>query len=256
MTKLLHSVGVALAVATMSLLAGCQLYFGNSGPGGDDDGSSSGGNRPPGFECDSNAQCAAGCFCADGICTEAGFCAGDRDCGSGFHCDTARSSCVPNPACATSDDCKLGSACDPVSGSCVATCACINDTDAIAKGFGWCDENRGTCMKGTDPAGACLGSVTCTTAEPVCPEGQVALVKDGCFTGKCREIGVCEAAPICESLQHETDCGSRAADCHKTFIGRNCTGPGCGTGGQCTCTEFDFDSCDTGAAPPVVVPTP
>jgi hypothetical protein len=111
-------------------------------------------------------------------------------------------------------------------------------------------------MKGTDPAGMCLGTVTCTGGAPACPENQVALVKDGCFTGQCRVIGTCEATPVCESLQHEDDCGARASDCHKTFFGRNCHGPGCGTGGVCTCDAYEFEACDTGASDPIVVPMP
>ena len=262
MTKLLSSVGVALAVAAMSLLAGCQLYFGNSGSGGgsgDDVGSGGGGSggsgSPPGFKCDSSAQCAAGCFCSGGVCTEGGFCGTDKDCGSGFHCDAARSSCIPNPQCATDDQCKLGSACDPAAGACVATCACNNDADAIRQGFGWCDEARTTCMKGTDPAGACLGTLTCTAAAPACPEGQVALVKDGCFTGKCRVIGVCEAPPSCPALQHQDDCESRVSDCASLFTGHNCTGTTCGTSdADCHCETYTFQSCGVKGTPLTIIP--
>ena len=42
MTKL-SSLGVAIAVATMSLLAGCQLYFGSSGSSGNGGGSNGSG---------------------------------------------------------------------------------------------------------------------------------------------------------------------------------------------------------------------
>lgn len=103
MKKTLSSVGLAIAVATATLLTGCQLYFNDK----DHDRSSNtvdppgsppaGGTTAPGFACTSNANCAAGCFCADGTCTEAGFCSTDKDCGDGFTCDTARSSCEPAP---------------------------------------------------------------------------------------------------------------------------------------------------------------
>ena len=257
MTKLLSSVGVAL----VTLLAGCSLYFGNSNGGGDTGSNSPGGSgggtsggSPPGFQCGADAQCAAGCFCANGVCTEGGFCATDKDCGNGFHCDVGRSSCIPNPKCTMDTQCKPGSACDAKSGSCVVTCACANDAEAVMKGFGWCDESRNTCMTGTDPAGMCLGSLTCKTAAPACPENQVPLVKDGCFTGMCRLIASCEGAPACPALQHEDDCGARAADCHKLFTGHNCTGSGCGTpGGDCHCDSYTFAGCDTGASPPVVM---
>jgi len=260
MTKLLSSVGVAIAVATMALLAGCQLYFGssgsNNGNAGGSGGSGNAGGNPPGFSCNGDAQCAAGCFCSSsGVCTEGGFCAGDRDCGAGFHCDTNRSSCIPNPQCASSDQCKPGAACDPATGACVTTCACETDADAIKQGFGWCDEARGTCMTGKDPAGACLGDVTCTTQPPVCDDGQVALVKDGCFTGVCREIAVCEAAPACASLQHQDDCQARSADCTPVFFGEDCTGPTCGTPDTsgCVCAKTTFAKCDVMGSP-VIIP--
>lgn len=255
MTKL-SSVGVAIAAATMSLLAGCQLYFGSSGSsggGGAGGGSATGGGgsgegNPPGFQCSSDSQCAAGCFCSNGICTEAGFCATDKDCGTGFHCDTQRSSCVPNPKCTQDAQCAQGSMCDTTKGACVVTCACTNDAAAVQQGFGWCDEARNTCMPGTDPAGMCLGTITCTTTPPACPENQVALIKDGCFTGQCRAIAACEAAPACSSLQHEDDCLTRSTDCSAVYNGHGCHRPD-GTACQpadtnCTCDSFTFASCE------------
>jgi hypothetical protein len=261
MTKLLSSVGVAIAVAAVSLLAGCQLYFGSSGSS--DNGNASGSNgsgtstgNPPGFSCNNNSQCAAGCFCsASGVCTEGGFCAGNQDCGTGFHCDTSRSSCIPNPQCASNDQCKPGAACDQATGACATTCLCDNDSDAIKQGFGWCDEARGTCMAGSDPAGACLGELSCTTAAPICAEGQVALVKSGCFTGQCRDITACEGAPACSSLQHEDDCKARSTDCTAVFAGQNCTGQTCGTPdpSDCKCETTTFAKCDVMGSP-VIIP--
>jgi hypothetical protein len=224
MNKLLSSVGLAIALAAMSLLAGCQLYFGDRD---DRSGGRGGDGNPPGFECKENVNCAAGCFCSNGICEEAGFCGSDRDCGTGFRCDVARSSCVPG-----------------------AACKCLNDADAIRQGAGWCDETNGTCQQGQDPAGACLGAITCTNAAPKCPEGQVPLHKDGCFTGACRAINVCEAAPTCNSLQHENDCTSRSADCGVVTIGRGCRrgdGTPCQPGDSatvCTCERYDFAACE------------
>ena len=248
MNKLLSSVGLAMTLATVSLLAGCQLYFGdpssNSGPGG----SGSGSGSPPGFGCKDDAQCAAGCFCGDGICTEGGFCGTDKDCGTGFHCDTARSSCIPNPQCTGDAQCMPGSRCDTTTGGCVATCKCTSDADAVRQGAGWCDETRGTCMPGADPAGMCTGTITCTTPAPSCPTGQVPLRKDGCYTGLCRAIAACEAPPACNALQHEADCLGRTASCSTVYNGRGCTKPdgsACRVGDtNCTCTSFTFASCE------------
>jgi hypothetical protein len=249
MTKL-SSVGVAIAVAMMSLLASCQLYFGSSGSSGNGGGGSSspGEGSPPGSQCNGDTQCAAGCFCQKGICTEGGFCGTDKDCGAGFHCDTARSSCIPNPSCTGDAQCKQGSMCDPAKGSCVSTCICTSDSDAVRQGFAWCDEGRATCMTGADPAGMCLGVISCTTAAPACPDGQVALRKDGCFTGQCRAIAACEGAPACDALQHEGDCLGRTVDCSAVYNGHGCQKPDgspCHAGDtNCTCASYTFASCE------------
>jgi hypothetical protein len=241
MTKLLSSVGLALALAMASVLAGCQLYFGSN----DDDSRGGRGGNPPGSACVNNSDCAAGCFCEDGTCAEAGFCGSDADCGAGFRCDTARSSCIPNPACTSNEACGNGSICD--NGGCVATCACANDAEAVQQGAGWCDVARNTCMKGTNPVGACTGAVTCTTAAPVCPEGEVPGRKDGCFTGTCRAIDGCEAAPECKVLQHELDCRARSADCREITIGQDChrpDGSNCNSGDtDCVCRINNFYGC-------------
>lgn len=250
MKKLLSSVGLAISVAAVTLLAGCQLYFGDhsssSGPSGPGNGSASGSGMAPGSECSMDKQCAAGCFCADGVCTEGGFCGVDKDCGAGFHCDTTRASCIPNPQCTSNDQCEPGAMCDNTADAgCVKTCSCAADAEAIKQGFGWCDEPRSTCMPGTDPAGACTGAVTCTAVAPACPEGQVALIKDGCFAGGCRDIATCEAAPACGSLQHEVDCTSRSTDCSVVKTGHGCRGTDCGTTNlDCTCDSYTFDSCE------------
>jgi hypothetical protein len=247
MNKLLSSVGLAIMLATASLLglAGCQLYFG-------DHKTSSGDGNPPGFACKDNASCAAGCFCQDGICAEAGFCGADKDCGTGFHCDTGRSSCVPNPSCTANDDCPGGTICEGK--ACVATCTCTNDADAIRQGAGFCDEDRKTCMPGMDPLGACTGAITCTTKPPVCAEGDVPLIKDGCFTGLCRTITACEAAPACTALQYQNDCTSRT-DCATISTGHECSradGTACQPGDSsdvCKCKSFTFDRCEAQTTP-------
>ena len=261
MNKLLSSLGVAIAVATVSLLAGCQLYFGSSGSSGGSGGGANGGGggtgdgNPPGFKCTMDNQCAAGCFCANGVCTEGGFCATDKDCGGGFHCDTSRSSCIPNPQCTADSQCKQGAMCDIKSGACVATCSCTSDADAIKAGFGWCDEARSTCMTGTDPAGMCLGTISCTGPAPACPDNQVPLIKDGCFTGKCRAITACEGAPVCGSLQHQDDCDARAADCKSTFTGHNCHGTTCGVSDtDCVCESYTFADCEKKGTPLTIIP--
>jgi hypothetical protein len=241
MNKLLSSVGLALALAMAFALAGCQLYFGSN----DDDRGGGRGGNPPGSACTRDSECAAGCFCEDGTCAEAGFCGADKDCGNGFHCDMARSSCIPNPACSASQPCSGGFVCE--NDACVATCSCENDADAVRQGAGWCDLDRKTCMRGTNPLGACTGAITCTTKSPECPAGQVAGRTDGCFTGTCRPIDGCEAAPECKALQHELDCRARNVDCREITIGQDChrpDGSNCNAGDtDCVCRINSFSGC-------------
>jgi hypothetical protein len=266
MNKLLTSVGLAIGIATASMLAGCQLYFGDHHGGNGDDVASppSGGSgnpgNPPGFECSSDAACAAGCFCAeDGTCTEGGFCKSNADCGAGFECDVTRTSCIPSPACTANEQCQPGSMCDTSGKGCVQTCKCTTDAEAVAQGAGWCDEARTTCMPGSDPAGACTGALTCTTAGPKCAEGEVPLLANGCYTGACRAITACEAAPVCKAIQHESDCITRNTDCTTVYNGHGCTKPdgtACRAGdANCTCTSFTFAACEgKGPNATIVIP--
>jgi len=132
----------------------------------------------------------------------------------------------------------------------VATCACASDSDAVKQGFGWCDVARSTCMTGTDPKGVCAAAVTCTTtAAPSCTDGQVPLVKDGCYTGSCQAIASCEAAPSCGALQFQDDCTGRAADCSTVFVGHDCIGTTCGVSDvDCHCASFTFSACEAKGA--------
>lgn len=240
MTKLLYAFSFALVAATV---AGCDLYYGNNGSGGGSSGS--------GYSCGSNADCASGCYCQNGTCTEGGFCATDADCGSGYHCDTMRSSCVPNPPpmkCDYDNQCPQGSYCSPATNTCTMTCTCMNDSDAIAGGFGWCDTTRDTCLPGQNPAGTCAGdyATTCTNTPPQCPLGSVPLLIDGCANGNCQVFGMCNLPPVCSHINDETDCLGRT-DCSGIYDGLNCTKPdgtACHSGDtNCTCTSYIFAGC-------------
>jgi len=253
MKKLALAIGLALVLATT--LAGCELYFGDK-DGGDDAWSYCQGNDCQwvsaecsggggGFSCETDRDCAAGCYCDEtGTCQEAGFCSADTDCPDGYHCDD-RSSCVPD-TCTDDGDCLGGQYCE--NGQCTTSCTCTNDMEAQEAGYDWCDETRGTCMPGTDPSGSCAGEITCATDAPRCPEGQVPVILDGCYTGECRAITSCDATPACENLQHEADCLGRAADCGAVYVGRNCRKPdgtACQAGDTgCVCERFDFNVCE------------
>jgi len=231
MIKLVQSLGIAiLAAVTMT---GCELYFGEPDSTGPDNG---------GPTCSSNADCAAGCFCAAGSCEEAGFCSTNEDCPDGYHCDD-RSSCVPN-SCDDATPCPSGQICE--NGTCTSTCTCGSDAEAQRQGFGYCDEATSTCEPGTDPNGSCAGQITCNVKAPNCAEGEVPLVLDGCYTGACKAIAQCDAAPACSAFQYEDNC--TAGSCTPVYTGINCKDPNgntCTAGSMnCTCENFRFDSCE------------
>lgn len=279
MNKLLKSLGLLVAVAALGALTGCELYFGpdhggswsycgadgqyscqgndcqwvgptcTTGSGSAMGGSGSAGSGS-GATCTDNSMCAPGCYCDNGTCTEGGFCTQDSDCGPGYFCDVNRSSC--EPGCTSTAECPAGSACTPeaagsgTTGQCTTTCTCTTDADATAAGYGWC--NNGTCDYGTDPNGSCIGDVTCATAQPTCPSGQVPTITNGCWTGNCTAYAACDAAPVCTHINDEMDCLGRT-DCGATYTGINCTKPdgsACRAGDTgCTCQNFVFNSCSS-----------
>ena len=83
------------------------------------------GEEPPPLLCETDEECAAGCYCSDeGVCEESSLCRLNQDCGDGFYC-SALGSCVPDdeapPAPETCDDlsgdeaaCLVDDACSPV----------------------------------------------------------------------------------------------------------------------------------------------
>jgi len=260
MTKLLASLRLVLLAAFTVTLASCGLYFGDGDNedswtycGSDgyyvcqgDDCQFAGstcpsGTQTPGFTCETDADCAAGCYCegedaatgTTGTCVEAGFCATDEDCPEGYVCDD-RTSCVP------------------------ITCTCTTDQEAIDAGFGFCDEATSTCQQGVDPAGSCGGTATGTP--PTCGAGSVPLILDGAYTGECKAVSQCDVVPLCEAHSEDTDendCLARS-DCGAIYVGINCTNPtgqSCTGGTGCVCRgpdgiagnsdDFRFDACTT-----------
>jgi hypothetical protein len=268
-----HSIGLLAPV--LATLAGCQLYFGDSGDDGDwnycgsdgyyecsgDDcywrgpdcptgGTGSGGMGGGGFECTDSSDCAAGCYCGNGVCEEAGFCTQDSDCGMGYTCNEDRSSCEPEgqTVCGANEDCPAGQYCE--GGTCTSTCVCSTDAEAAAQGFDYCDEWRITCMSGTDPAGTCAGQPTCNIVAPTCQPGDVPLLgADGCWNGECEAASQCADPAPCGRLNTSTDCLARTMDCRPIYAGSNCTktdgsGLPCQDGDtDCTCANYAYHSC-------------
>lgn len=265
------SLGLLVALTT-TVMSGCALYFGDEHDHGDswtycgsdgyytcdgdncqwvsatcpDQGTGSG-SSGSGFECTDNSDCAAGCYCANGVCEEAGFCTQDSDCGDGYTCNEDRSSCEPDPSCTSDASCDAGQVCDTASGDCTATCVCTTDAEAAANGFDYCDESRTTCMSGTDPAGTCAGEATCNQLPPSCAAGEVPTIgADGCWTGACEAVASCADAPACSHIKDEMTCLGQDG-CSETVNGINCKkgdGTACQAGDTgCTCDSYVFASC-------------
>jgi len=88
-----------------------------------------------------------------------------------------------------------------------------------------------------DP-GSCVGTITCTTPEPMCPASTIAGRRNGCWTGYCIPYADCDQLPACSTLG-EKDCIGRT-DCQPLYHGNNCT---CTMTG-CTCQSWTFDACE------------
>lgn len=271
------SIGLLVALTTTVMLSGCALYFGEDHHHGGDtwtycgsdgyyrcdgdacewvsatcpDQGSGSGSSGGGFECTSNTDCAAGCYCANGTCEEAGFCTQDSDCGTGYTCNEDRSSCEPSTdtSCDWDYQCPTGEYCS-YEHVCTATCTCTDDESAVTLGWGWCDETRSTCLPGQDPAGTCGGEATgtsCTSYQPVCPAGQVPTLFGGCYTGACQAYAACDVDPVCGHINDQANCDSRT-DCKEVQNGINCrdaNGNVCQPGLGCMCDSYVFASCAT-----------
>lgn len=140
------SLGFVLA----GLSAGCTLYIEP-----DPDDSTEPGRPPvgdpsdptgPGWACDSNDDCAAGCFCGDdGTCIEAGFCSSTDDCPRGYVCDD-RSSCVPG------DPEEPPPSCEDIADE--TACLAREDCGATYNGIG-CESSDGSSCTGDMPNCTC-----------------------------------------------------------------------------------------------------
>ncbi len=98
--------------------------------------------------------------------------------------------------------------------------------------FAYCVDEAGS----TDP-GSCSEVAECAMPAPDCPEGTVAGVAQGCWTGYCIPLDECDVLPVC-SEQTELQCINQE-NCEPVYEGLDCT---C-DGEDCTCAEWVFKSC-------------
>lgn len=176
--------------------------------------------NPPGPDgppsCTYNPQCPPGWYCDSGTCVVTSLCSSNNYwCPSGFDCDLGRSSCIP--PCTSNADCTPGETC-----------------------------TSGVCGAPAPPS--CGGTITCTTAQPTCPSGDVPTIANGCWTGNCEAIKSCDVPPACAVINDEQDCLTRT-DCTAVYNGIDCTmpdGSACKSGDtNCTCASYVFASCQS-----------
>ena len=259
---------LALGLLVMAVSsAGCTLYF-------DDEGDDDDNSCPPGYTlqydeygpvcvgdgsygCNSDYDCAAGCYCdpATGTCVEAGFCSSDADCPAPLVCDETRGSCDPDGTsgvCDSDDDCGYGQYCDETTGTCIPSTTCgpgadcgpgyecqngvcvpipCEDSSACAAGC-YCDDNTGGCVEScicaSDADAVNQGWGWCDEPRSTCMPGT-------------------DPTPTCDTLTTQQACDARA-DCHSVYRGINCTDPDgipCTEGSSnCTCESFRWDRCE------------
>lgn len=147
----------------------------------------------------------------------------------------------PGYACSADAQCAAGCYC-AADGTCVEGGFCTRD-DQCGDGLS-CDEGRNSC----DPqgGGTCAGEVTCNEVRPNCQADQVPIVENGCWTGACQPIALCDVPPQCDRINTEASCLARA-ECNAVYNGSNCRrsdGTACRAGDTgCTCESYTFASC-------------
>jgi cysteine-rich repeat protein len=109
------------------------------------------------------------------------------------------------------------------------------------------DNNDGCTNQCQLPQPSCAGAITCAIASPTCAASEVPLISNGCYTGQCRAVNLCDAAPVCAAIHLESACLARS-DCQGAYNGLNCRrldGTACVAGdAQCTCESFTFAQCN------------
>jgi cysteine-rich repeat protein len=140
---------------------------------------------------------------------------------------------------------------DGCSADCQSTEICGNGIVDIAVGE-QCDDgnqidNDGCSNRCKLPQPSCAGAITCATVPPTCAISEVPLIANGCYTGQCRSLNLCDIAPVCAAIHLESACLSRS-DCQGAYNGINCRrldGTACVAGdAQCTCESFTFAQCN------------
>jgi Cys-rich repeat protein len=260
-------------IALCSMAAtGCHLYLDDE----DDDGYSycddtgcydcdewgcwpDGGVGGTGWDCDSDYDCAAGCYCDPDTdtCQEGGFCRDDDDCAEGFVCDN-RSSCVPDDQepeeCTEDADCPDGSFCDESSGECVDSSGCVLDEDCPDGQT--CDEERNTCVPAPcdensdcptgsycdQSSGECVGSSVCGE-NGECPEGTTCDEETNTCVPDQPPPATCQGEVTCDEAPPECPDGTNPGIVDGCYNGECIADEDCPDGAPITCEDHDEDAC-------------
>jgi hypothetical protein len=112
-----------------------------------------------GWECQTDVECAAGCYCSGANwCEESGFCDAWTPCSAGFECDD-RATCVPEGSEEPTQTCQSVVSCDAAEPFCP-----VGSTPIIEDGC-----YTGGCMAKADcPDGAPFACSDLNTAETAC----------------------------------------------------------------------------------------
>jgi hypothetical protein len=165
--------------------------------------------------------------------------------------DTGDTGVVPGGECVEDSDCTLHNDC--------CDCLAVPAPDELAICKKGCDQKQcelleisaATCRFGvcvTEKVPCDPMKVACDSLPPDCPKGQVASVKDGCWSGHCVPAISCDVVPSCDLCPDGFMCVFKEAQipmpptCEP--IPAQCDGKiDCGCAGQQVCID-GFDACN------------
>jgi hypothetical protein len=96
---------------------------------------------------------------------------------------------------------------------CADTSACTSNVEAQGEGYVWCDpiQRAGRPLLGAQ--GTCETSIANCGTAPSCPSGQIPTVGESttdptkfCWTGHCVPLNACDVPPQCKYINNADDC--------------------------------------------------
>ena len=222
-------------------------------------GSTSSGTQPKGSSCTSDAQCASGLYCVDGVCCASkcdGQCQACNEADSVGTCKIvqgaprgARTTCPGSGKCQGQCDGTNASGClMPGTSTTCKEASCANGSATAAStcnGSGACGtpvpKACATNLCATDGSGVCAGSCTATS----CPTGSYCDPTGNCATKKPSGTGnTCSTSAECsnghcsvEGLCCNSDCTGQCQSCNNPTGTCSRVNSGQPVGGRAACTQ-------------------